>query len=252
MTTCFLKHSATGTGEDLAAEAEGLQAIARHLSRGNIHELKVPAIINQSRTELQLENIQCTCPSENQWQQLGRGLAKLHNLQFSDFGWASDNFIGRSTQRNGFSKDWGQFFLTCRLQPQIEAMQNRLIRQDFLQQLDANRLKLVAFLNKEVSHPSLLHGDLWHGNVLFSQDRVWLIDPAVYYGDAEADIAMTEFFGGFSAAFYQSYGQLRPLSHSYPLKSRIYNLYHSLNHYNLFGDSYLCLCHRGLDALKEL
>jgi fructosamine-3-kinase len=98
----------------------------------------------------------------------------------------------------------------------------------------------------------LLHGDLWSGNVLFGNAGPCLIDPAVYYGDREADIAMTELFGGFSEAFYRAYDRLYPRTEVYAAKRAIYNLYHTLNHYNLFGASYLDACRRNLGVIARL
>jgi fructosamine-3-kinase len=97
-----------------------------------------------------------------------------------------------------------------------------------------------------------LHGDLWSGNVLFDSNQCWLIDPAVYYGDSEVDLAMTEMFGGFSNAFYHAYFQIRSRSSTYANKRTIYNLYHYLNHYNLFGDSYLSRCREGFWSIENL
>ncbi|MCB1581549.1 MAG: fructosamine kinase family protein [Xanthomonadales bacterium] len=96
-----------------------------------------------------------------------------------------------------------------------------------------------------------MHGDLWSGNVMFDKEHVWLIDPAVYFGDSEADIAMTEMFGGFSSEFYLAYQSVRPLTDAYPTKRLIYNLYHYLNHYNLFGASYLSPCLRAIQKINQ-
>jgi len=109
---------------------------------------------------------------------------------------------------------------------------------------------LINFLNDHCEHASMVHGDLWSGNVLFDRDSVWLIDPAIYYGDREVDLAMTEMFGGFTHEFYQFYNNTYPISNTYQQKKIIYNLYHYLNHFNLFGDRYLPACEQGFKTIE--
>ena len=148
--------------------------------------------------------------------------------------------------------DWGAFFLDYRLKPQVRMIADSRVKAEFESRLAEHASALCGFLNRHCSHPSLLHGDLWAGNVLFDQDGPWLIDPTVYYGDREADLSMTELFGGFSPAFYQAYDSVYPRSNAYEVKRPIYNLYHTLNHYNLFGGSYLGTCRRYLDEFERL
>ncbi|MEZ5473364.1 MAG: fructosamine kinase family protein [Marinicella sp.] len=125
------------------------------------------------------------------------------------------------------------------------------MRKRFNHILALNQDSWIAWLNQHCSRFSLLHGDLWSGNVLFDAQNVWLIDPAVYFGDSETDIAMTEMFGGFPEAFYAAYQSVKPLSSAYPKKRILYNLYHYLNHYNLFGSAYLPACERGFQKLDQ-
>ena len=132
---------------------------------------------------------------------------------------------------------------------QCQGIQQDAVQEDILQQLKKLERPLIDWLNGQAIQPALLHGDLWSGNVLFSDNKVWLIDPAVYWGDAEADIAMTELFGGFPKVFYQAYHQQLPPSPEYDLKKICYNLYHYLNHYNLFGHGYLAACRSHLNQL---
>ena len=126
------------------------------------------------------------------------------------------------------------------------------LRHHFQKILDSCKSDLVECLNAHCQHYSLLHGDLWAGNVLYDSKDVWVIDPAVYFGDSEADLAMTEMFGGFSSTFYQAYQSVRPLTSVYETKKIIYNLYHYLNHYNLFGSGYLSACEQGFRVIGSL
>ena len=160
--------------------------------------------------------------------------------------------IGRSPQKNRLTDDWGAFFLRDRLGVQVGMVGDAHVRREFETVLERQGDKLAGFLNEHCEHPSLLHGDLWSGNVLFDSVGPWLIDPAVYYGDREADIAMTELFGGFSSAFYRAYDRVYPRTDVYDTKRAIYNLYHTLDHYNLFGASYLSACRHNLDVVASL
>jgi fructosamine-3-kinase len=184
--------------------------------------------------------------------QLGRGLAWLHQVEQRQYGFGADNYIGLSPQRNVWADSWGVFFVEYRLGYQVGRVKNAGIHAHFQNILTQHQTKLTDFLNTHCPHPSLVHGDLWSGNVLFDAKHVWLIDPAVYHADREGDLAMTEMFGGFHPAFYQAYDETYPLSPTYPQKKIIYNLYHYLNHYNLFGDSYLTGCQHGFEAIETL
>ncbi|MCV6625561.1 MAG: fructosamine kinase family protein, partial [Cellvibrionaceae bacterium] len=150
------------------------------------------------------------------------------------------------------SSDWGAFFNHQRLQYQLSLIADAKIRQQWQQILDQQAPLLREFLNNNCQHPSLLHGDLWNGNVLFDKAGVWLIDPAVYCGDREVDLAMTEMFGGFSEEFYRAYDSIYPRTDAYRSKRDIYNLYHYLNHYNLFGSDYLRGCEKGWEVIYSL
>lgn len=188
------------------------------------------------------------------WQVFARELAAMHQAETVDFvsggmfGFTADNYIGSGTQRNTASTGWIEFYRDCRLVPQFQkashyfgAAQERKI--DRL--LDHLGGRLV-----EPEHPSLLHGDLWSGNVMTGPDgKAWLIDPAAYVGHAEADLAMTELFGGFPAAFYAAYREAAPLQPGYENRRKLYHLYHLLNHLNLFGRTYLSSVNSIIDSL---
>ena len=173
---------------------------------------------------------------------LGSQLASLHR-QLSPqgmFGLDHDNYIGSNRQFNGWKADWIEFFRDKRLQPQIEmAVQQGLVTGNRLTKLRYVANNLNIWLSSEKTIPSLVHGDLWAGNIISgTQCEPVLIDPAVYFGDREVDLAFTELFGGFSVDFYKAYQETWPLEDSYPKRRDIYNLYHLLNHLNLFGSSY--------------
>lgn len=170
----------------------------------------------------------------------GQCLAAQHEVSAEQFGWHEDGHIGFSTQQNTWCKDWGEFFTRQRLEPQLDwAITNGLSRQV------VNKVeKLIAVFANRVDFnnvtPSLLHGDLWAGNIAYrSEDRsAVLYDPAPYFGDAEVDVAMTLMFGALPKSFYKSYRYLREEPDDFELRVAIYNSYHALNHFNLFGTAY--------------
>jgi len=181
---------------------------------------------------------------------LGEQLATLHQVTGERFGWTVDNYIGTTPQANTQSDDWAAFWRQCRLGPQLEMAHAAGIG---VRLLDRGRLlleRLEQLLDGHRPAASLLHGDLWGGNAAFTPaGQPVIFDPASYYGDRETDIAMTELFGGFDTAFYNAYQSVSPLPDGYPVRRELYNLYHLLNHLNLFGAGYLSRCERTVDAL---
>lgn len=248
----FRKQNQSEFSDAFFKEAEGLRLLEKTLSDANVSSLKIPEVYSVNSAELSLQKIQCKQADQTQMVNLGESLASMHKIQFDRYGFKHDNCIGLSLQPNVLSDQWGAFFVEYRLAYQVSKVQDRNIRNQFEQVLTDHQTKLELFLTQQCEHPSLLHGDLWSGNVLFDSEAVWLIDPAVYFGDREADLAMTEMFGGFTPEFYRSYDSVYPRSTSYSQKAIIYNLYHYLNHYNLFGDSYLLPCQQGFDCIKNL
>ena len=163
---------------------------------------------------------------------LGTMLAAMHRAQGEHYGWERDNYIGSTPQENGGCASWAEFWRRRRLEPQLDLANRNGHR------LDAP--PVWRLLDGYEPPPSLLHGDLWRGNCAFLADRApVLFDPALYYGDREADLAMTELFGRLPAEFYDAYNRAWPLESGYPLRKHLYNLYHLLNHLILFGESYL-------------
>lgn len=246
----FVKYNNSVYKDSLHAEAKGLKTLRNVIEKNHI-QIKTPDVINVSSSKLTLTQIQATRPSQELQCKLGIELAKLHNIKQNHCGFESNNYIGLNPQKNIISDNWGEFFFEYRLMYQVQRIKDSSIKQQFLKILNNSKQPLVQWVNQNYQHYSILHGDLWSGNVLYDKKDVWLIDPALYYGDSEADLAMTEMFGGFSSEFYNSYQTLRPLSQTYPQKKIIYNLYHYLNHYNLFGSGYLSACEYGMKQLLK-
>ncbi|WP_372995714.1 fructosamine kinase family protein [Marinobacter sp.] len=252
MADTYLKHNATGYADGLLCEAEGLEHLAAALKEAGVTGIGVPDVFRVDENELELTAIQASGGSDRAREALGEGLARLHRLSQAAYGWGRDNYIGLSPQPNRWCDRWGEFFVCDRLGYQVSRVRDAGQRARFQEILDQHSQVLIEWLNVHCDHPSLLHGDLWNGNVLFDSNKPWLIDPAVYCGDREADIAMTEMFGGFGEAFYRAYDQHYPRSAVYGVKRDIYNLYHYLNHYNLFGGGYLDGCQCGFAAIETV
>lgn len=241
----FMKSNTLKNAVFFQAEALGLQAIAQ---TGCIGTPRILGSGTQAGADgysfLLLEWIDGEPPVKDYWELFAYQLAKMHQAPAEAFvpggtyGFLQDNFIGAGPQCNAARNSWITFFRDCRLAPQFRAADHYFDASDrkrILKLLD----RLGDFLT-EPERPSLLHGDLWSGNFMTGSDgRAWLIDPAAYVGHAEADLSMTELFGGFSHAFYAAYREAYPMQPGYKDRRDLYNLYHLLNHLNLFGGSYL-------------
>lgn len=243
----FVKLNSPGRLAMFEAEAEGLQEIAAAES------IRVPAVIctglAAGHSYIVLENLSLGRGSRAAQAQLGHDLAAMHRRKRGQFGWHRDNTIGSTPQHNDWQDDWVSFLREQRLGYQLElAAGNGCCRQ--LRQQGGRLLAgLESFFRDYSPEASLLHGDLWSGNYAITSDDVPVIfDPAVYYGDREADLAMTELFGAFPAAFYEAYAAAWPLDSGYAVRKQLYNLYHIINHFNLFGGGYegqaLAMCER--------
>lgn len=178
--------------------------------------------------------------SSSRQEQLGEQLAALHRQgQSADYGMDKNNYLGSTIQVNYWEPDWVRFFAEARLRPQmILAQKNQRLSSERGRRLERLIDHLESRLGGIPRIPSLIHGDLWIGNVIPGPGGLALIDPAVSYSDREAEIAYTELFGGFTDGFYRAYQSVWPLEPGYRERRDLYNLYHLLNHLNLFGESY--------------
>jgi protein-ribulosamine 3-kinase len=235
-------------GAALAAEAAGLEALAQ------ARAVHVPRVIARGSTArnafLALEWIESRPAGRLAERRLGERLAAQHRVSAAAFGFATDNFIGRTPQPNGCLSDWAEFFRERRLRHQLAlAIENGFA--ELLEQPGARLLESVdALLAEHRPQPSLLHGDLWAGNWLADpQQEPVIFDPAVYFGDREADLAMSRLFGGFGRAFYDAYLAEMPLPAGHAVRAELYNLYHVLNHANLFGGGYARQARASIDRL---
>lgn len=242
----FVKNNNTPYDDALVVESKGLELLKNHSQL-----IKVPKVHFVNSTKLEMTQVMSVAFDEDAWKKLAIGLALIHSQNVEDkFGLEYDNYIGLNPQKNKLFSSWGEFFLSYRLKYQISLIKDKCIYESFLTILEDKQKSLIHFLDEQCHGVSLVHGDLWSGNILSDGQDVWLIDPAVYYGDKEVDLAMTSMFGGFSAVFYEEYQKILPFSVYYELKKEIYNLYHYLNHYNLFGPSYLARCKQIFDLIK--
>ncbi|MGI9316288.1 MAG: fructosamine kinase family protein [bacterium] len=213
------------------SEKLGLETLAASNS------IRTPSVIDSGTQHLMLEWIDQDRQSRDQEVRLGRQLATLHNTTSNSFGFTSNNYCGATPQINTQCKNGFEFFALHRIQNQVSlAITKSLLDQNEVKLIDSLIQKIDAFIPAQPA--SLSHGDLWNGNVVFSGDGPVLIDPAVHYGWAEADLAMTRLFGGFNKYFYDSYHEVRPLEPGFEERAPLYNLYHLLNHLNLFGQGW--------------
>ncbi|HSU43324.1 MAG TPA: fructosamine kinase family protein [Casimicrobiaceae bacterium] len=247
----FVKIAAGRHADTVACEADGLRAIAA------THTIRVPSLaaaaLHEQSGWLAVEWLEIAGPPSAC---LGNALARLHRAQAprgpngERFGWHRDNWIGATPQANTWSDDWCTFFRERRLAPQL-ALAAANGHAGALQR-DGERVlaALPALLRGHDVAPSLVHGDLWAGNAATLADGDGAVfDPAVHVGDREVDVAMTELFGGFGEDFLAAYRNAWPLDAGYPLRRELYNLYHLLNHVNLFGAAYVARTQRTLAAL---
>jgi len=235
----FLKINQPQAMDLLLAEADGLAAIA------GVGACAVPRVLAAGSTRrhafLLLECLDLAGGTTGAAaERLGRALARQHQAPQSAFGWNRDNWIGASPQPNPVDADWCRFFSEHRLGFQLELARRNGFGEALGRPGKALLRELPELLADHRPAPALLHGDLWSGNWgATPTGQPYVFDPAVYRGDREADIAMTRLFGGFPPAFYQAYQAELPLPDGWQRRSILYNLYHVLNHLNLFGSGYL-------------
>lgn len=239
-TAYFLKWGGTEVARTFPGEAAGLEALG-----AADHPLRVPELVTVAADDedapgfLLLEWIDAGRKGEGFWADFGEGLAAVHRAAADRYGFDQDNHIGQLPQENAWADRWPDFFHTQRLEPQVRMARERGRWQTGWDGALEVLYRRLPDLLPEHPEASLLHGDLWSGNFTVSVlGEPVLIDPAVYYGHREADLAMTELFGGFRTAFYDAYRATWPLAPGYEMRRDIYNLYHLINHVNHFGGSY--------------
>lgn len=235
-TDFFIKAGPLAAAVQFEKEALGLALLSE---RGR---LRIPQVVCSGLVEgmsyLILEFIEPAPRGKNYWEDLGAGLAIMHEQQAAAFGLDTDNYIGSLEQPNAWEDDWLSFFIKKRLDFQLHMAEKK-------QNLPGLRAKFEHLYQKLPSllclgNPSLLHGDLWSGNVVIDElGNPCLIDPAVYYGHREVELAFTTLFGGFDLSFYAAYLEVAPLEKGFEERFDIYNIYPLLVHYNLFGGGYL-------------
>ena len=233
--TYFVKVNQASQVEMFVAEALGLKQIRA------TQTIRVPQPICWGMADrasyLVLEWLEFGRGTTPSWEEMGRKLAAMHQAGGSDrFGWERNNTIGSTPQINHWTDRWADFFAQERIGYQLHLAGRR--GGNFFDEEQVVAVVLEALADRE-PQPSLVHGDLWSGNVaVTTAGEPVILDPATYYGDREVDLAMTELFGGFPAAFYRGYNEAFPLDEGYQRRKTIYNLYHVLNHFNLFGGGY--------------
>lgn len=234
----FAKTTDSDSFPMLSFEAEGLQALNHYADQNHII-IPLPIELKKVKKLSLLLLPWIDLENGNEFS-LGIGLAKLHQSSAQEnknyYGWESDGFIGLGQQAKGFSANWGEFFTNYRLKPQLIIAKNWGLE---IRNLEEYLSKISTYIVKHNPKACLVHGDLWKGNAAISSTNKGVIfDPAIYWADREVDLAMTKLFGGFSQDFYEGYESIWPLSKTYKNRVDIYNLYHILNHANMFGGGY--------------
>lgn len=241
----FVKLNDASLVDMFAAEADGLN----EMLSANAIRVPKPICWGTSSSEAYIVMEYIPLGGKGSGPKLGEQLAAMHRKSQDNFGWSRDNTIGSTPQPNTPSDSWVEFYRERRLRFQLELAAHHGGGQ-LLDQGERLMDNLDAFFSDYQPAPSLLHGDLWGGN--YSTDREGtpvIFDPAVYYGDREADIAMTELFGGFPRDFYSAYNAAWPMDAGYATRKTLYNLYHIINHFNLFGGGYLSQAKRMISSL---
>lgn len=234
----FLKTNAAAAEWMLAAEADGLAGLAE------AGALRVPTVLGHGVAAglawLALEWLELRRPDAAAEAALGAGLAAQHRVPGPYFGWRQDNAIGASPQENAPDDDWGRFFARRRIGAQLALGRRNGLPAALLREGAALAAEIPARLEGRQVAPALLHGDLWGGNWSADESgRPVVFDPAAHYGDPECDLAMTRLFGGFGPAFYEAYDAALPPAPGRDWRLGLYQLYHVLNHANLFGGGYV-------------
>ena len=234
----FLKLNFDCPADMFLKEANGLKEL------GKSNSIKIPEVILADKSFILLEFISMGNKSGNFFEDFGRKFAGMHKFTSNSFGFYEDNYIGSNVQINipaeSGKNNWTKFYFNNRILFQYKLAEKKgYATKELTTGISALENKIESILLGSEEIPSLLHGDLWGGNFMIDElGNACLIDPAVYYGHREADLAMTKLFGGFNRNFYSAYNEFFPLPDGYEYRENIYKLYHVLNHLNLFGSGY--------------
>jgi protein-ribulosamine 3-kinase len=237
--TFFLKWNGSCSPDMFLREAEGL----RELKKASAGHLVVPEVFAAKRVDdtpgfLVLEYLKPARSRESQDELLGYGLAVIHQYKGECFGFYADNYCGLTPQNNAFKTSWPEFFRDNRLRYLLQLIRKNRPLQPNEMQVYERLLERIQELLPADSSPVLIHGDLWSGNFMNTVHGPALIDPASYYADREMEMGIMTMFGGFSPRFYMAYNEVNPLPADWQERNRLYQLYHVLNHYLLFGGGY--------------
>jgi fructosamine-3-kinase len=245
----FVKSNTQAMADVLAAEYQSLVEITRLFPA--CYPQPVLFRIHQGRAFLIMQFLQLTALSNRTSALAGQRLAEQHRIMHSRFGWSENNFIGSSQQINDWCDSWPEFFRDCRLTRQLDFAREKNLPNEQINAIEEICLHIHMWFTNYRPRPSLLHGDLWSGNIghNLAESKPAFFDPAPYYGDRETDIAMTELFGRLPAEFYQQYNRTWQIDLGYTARRPLYNLYHALNHFVLFGRGYEGLVQSHTQAL---
>ncbi len=234
----FLKFTDVSSNDMFLKEANGL----KELDKANA--IRIPEVILAEKSFILLEHIESGNPSRSFFEDFGRKFADMHKYCSHSFGFFEDNYIGSTDQKNipneNEKENWTEFYWNKRILFQYRlAERNGYTTTELKDGIKKLESKLEEILSGSEEKPTLLHGDLWSGNYISDENgNACIIDPAVYYGHREADLAMTKLFGGFDNSFYSTYNETYPLKDGWRHRENIYKLYHVMNHLNLFGRGY--------------
>ena len=234
----FLKWNTNCPPDMFEREAEGL----RELQKATGDDIKIPEVLcyndgGQNPGFLVVEYLSAGNPGSDD-EKLGRGLAKIHQFTNSGFGFYHNNYCGETPQENSWSDNWITFFRENRIEYLLKLIEKGRGLSSSEIKVYHKVLDRLTSLIPGGSVPALIHGDLWSGNYMLTTSGPALIDPAVYYADREMEFAIITMFGGFSSRFYDSYNEVLPLDSGWRGRNKLYQLYHILNHYSLFGGGY--------------
>jgi len=244
----FIKTNRSDCLDMFEAEAEGLREL--HAAAAVRVPEPVCCGLAGGQAYIVMELIPTGPAGADSLERFGRELAAMHRVSRGRYGWHRDNTIGSTHQPNGEHHDWIGFWRDRRLGYQLELAAGNGASTGFLRKGERLMADFPALMDGHDPQPSLLHGDLWGGNFATTRDGEPVIfDPAVYFGDREADLAMTELFGGFGSRFYAAYDEAWPRDPGYEVRCTLYNLYHIINHFNMFGGGYGGQAERMMDRL---